>query len=209
MAEDFWPHLHDDPYALARLRKSCELLNAKPGMSVLDVGCHQGEARQFLKDTEYMGIDTLTGHEIDGGFSLNQKFDRILCLEVLEHLRWPRKTLASIASHLDDAGICVISLPNEATLFHRVRALFGYPDAEAFEECGKHLHLPSLEQARAFVADYLHIVQESFYCSDGAGSRQSLVSSLLKMIPPVILSKLADAWPSMFARGFIFVCKKL
>ena len=86
MAEDFWPHLHDDPYALARLRKSCQLLNAKHGMSILDVGCHQEEARQFLKDCNYVGIDTIKGDEIDGGFNLNRRFDRIICLEVLEHL---------------------------------------------------------------------------------------------------------------------------
>lgn len=209
MAEDHWPTLHQDPYALARLKKSCQLLNAKPGMSVLDVGCHQGEARQFLKDCEYMGIDTLTGHEIDGGFDMGRKFDGIICLEVLEHLKYPQKTLKSITEHLSDDGIAVISLPNEATLFHRIRSFLGTPDQEAFSENGKHLHLPNLNQSRNFVASKLQMLSLHPYINlSGAGSRQQgLIKLLVKLIPIQLFEFLTTLFPSLFARGFIFVCK--
>ena len=212
MSTDFWPTLHSDPYALARLRKSCELLDAKPGMSVLDVGCHQGEARQFLKDVEYQGLDALTGHDIDGeldpGYGLGQ-WDRILCLEVLEHLNYPRKTLASIAFHLKKDGVAVISLPNEATLFHRLRSLLGVVDAECFSESGKHLHLPSLKQCVSFLESNLQIVSKHYYIAPtAAGSRQAWLGAILRIIPDSIHQLLADFFPSMFARGFIFVCKK-
>lgn len=209
MAEDFWPQLHQDPYALARLRKSCELLNAKPGMSVLDVGCHQMEARQFLKDTEYVGIDTLTGYEIDGGFSLDQKFDRILCLEVLEHLAKPLSTLLAIRESLEDDGLLVVSLPNEASLFHRMRCLLGIVDAQCFQEGGKHLHLPSESQSRKFLSQYFEIVyQQSYIAPSARGSLQEWVGRILTLIPDTMHQYLADAVPSLFARGFIFVCKK-
>lgn len=209
---DHWPTLHQDPYALARLRKSCELLNAKPGMSVLDVGCHQGEARQFLKDCDYVGIDTLTGHEIDGGFNLNREFHRILCLEVLEHLQQPRATLESIYNHLQKDGILIVSLPNEASLFHRIRCLLGTVDAECFSHLGKHLHLPSLKQCRAFLKSKesrFQVVTEEYYVSpSAAGSRQAWVGKILSLIPISIHHFLAQNLPSLFARGFIFVCKK-
>lgn len=212
MAKDFWPTLHQDPYALARLRKSCELADVKPGMSLLDVGCHQGEARQFFKDIEYVGIDTLTGHEIDGGFNLNRKFDRIICLEVLEHLKNPRATIESICNHLYEDGILIVSLPNEASVFHRFRCLLGLVDAECFSDQGKHLHLPSLKQCRSLLSlksDRLKVVSEEYYISrSAAGSRQEWVGRILSVIPESLLQYLADRLPSLFARGFIFVCKK-
>lgn len=206
MDEDFWPHLHDDKYALERLKKSVELANVKDGMSALDVGCHQEEARQFLsKDCIYVGLDHIKGDSFDGGFNIYQTFDRILCLEVLEHLQWPKKTLASIDFHLKEDGIAVISLPNEATLFHRFRALLGIVDQEAFSECGKHLHLPSLKQSIEFVSEQFKIISVSAYESDGCGTRQKWIVPLLKILP---LKFLASFCPSLFARGFIFVCKK-
>lgn len=210
MAKDHWPNLHDDPYALARLKKSIKACDIREGHSILDVGCHQEEARQFIPaGCHYLGLDHLKGDDFDGGFSLHQKFDRILCLEVLEHLMWPRKTLASIASHLETSGICAISLPNEATLFHRLRGFLGCIDAEAFGEFGKHLHLPNLQQARSFVESEFQITHISYYISPSAcGSRQKLIGLLMKIIPDRIWNLLADSWPSLFARGFIFVCKK-
>ena len=209
---DYWPHLHDDPYALARLKKSIELANVSDHHSVLDVGCHQEEARQFLpKGCRYLGLDHIKGDDFDGGFKLHRKFDRIICLEVLEHLKYPRKVLASIASHLAIDGICVISLPNEATLFHRLRGLFlGEMDGEAFGECGKHLHLPSLKQSQAFVAEYLLVVSVSSYMSlCVTGVKQKALAKILKILTPEpVLKFLAFFLPSLFARGFIFVCKK-
>lgn len=202
---DHWPHLHDDPYALARLKKSVALADVRPGMSVLDVGCHQEEARRFLPSCTYVGLDHLKGDDFDGGFRLHQKFDRILCLEVLEHLQFPKKTLASILEHLKDDGLAVISLPNEATLFHRIRSFLGTPDQEAFSECGKHLHLPNMKQSLQFLSSKLFVVRAIPYVSDGVGTRNPWIRPLLQLLPLELLSRLI---PSLFARGFIFVCTK-
>jgi len=209
MAEDFWEELHSDPFAKERLKRSCELMNCNFHHSVLDVGCHKEEAREFLpKGVDYTGIDALKGDDFDGDIKLVYKFNRILCLEVLEHLKYPQKTLACISNLLKDDGICVISLPNEASLFHRVRCLFGLVDAECFSENGKHLHLPSLKQARSLVEKYLKIVKEEYYVSDGCGTRTTLVRTFLKIIPRRLLVVLSQIFPSLFSRGFIFVCVK-
>lgn len=206
---DFWPHLHDDPFSLERLKRSCEMLQCAHHHSVLDVGCHHKEALKFLPPhVEYTGLDILQGDDFDGGFQLNHKFDRILCLEVLEHLKFPRRTLLSIAQHLTDPGIAVISLPNESSIFHRIRSLFGTVDQECFSEDGKHLHLPSFRQASSFVSEYLEIQTVEFYVSSGCGTRQNWIRPILKRTPKSLLKCLADISPSLFSRGFIFQLKK-
>lgn len=210
MTTDHWPTLHQDPYALARLKKSIKLCNILPHHSVLDIGCHQEEVRQFIpKSCDYVGLDHIKGDDFDGGFSLHRKFDRILCLEVLEHLQWPRKTLSSITEHLSDDGIAVISLPNEATLFHRIRSFFGTVDAECFSETGKHLHLPSLRQCKNLISEHFEITKLALYISRGQGSRSKIAICITKLLPEKCIKLLSVCFPSLFARGFIFVCKKL
>ena len=207
MGKDHWPTLHDDKYARLRLKRSCELLKAMPNHRILDVGCHQEEARQYLPaNSKYVGLDHIKGDNFDGGFNLHQKFDRILCLEVLEHLMYPKKTLKAISDHLEKDGIAVISLPNEATLFHRIRSFLGTPDQEAFSECGKHLHLPSMRQSKSFVSQEFQIASLVPYESDGAGSAQQWMQPILRCLP---LKLLSIAWPSLFARGFIFMGKSI
>lgn len=208
MDKDFWPDLANDKYAQSRVKKSCELLRAERCM-VLDVGCHLKEAAKYLpSDCRYVGLDALYGDDIDGGnFDVvSPKFDRVLCLEVLEHLKSPKSTLKSIAERLTDEGVAVISLPNESTIFHRLRALFGIVDAECFSECGKHLHLPSLGQCRRFLEEFFDIKSECYYIAPSArGSRQEWLGQILKLIPDKVWQLLADNFPSLFARGFIFV----
>lgn len=207
MDKDFWPSLHSDPFARERLKHSCELLNCSFHHSVLDVGCHKKEALEFLpKGVDYTGLDILYGNEIDGDIKLFYQFNRILCLEVLEHLKYPQSTLASIVHLLRDDGICVISLPNETSLFHRVRSLFGTVDAECFSENGKHLHLPSLKQSYSFVSKYLKIQKVEYYASSGLGTRTPFLNNILSLLPKRILQGLARMCPSLFSRGFIFVC---
>jgi len=208
--QDYWPTLYSDLYAVKRIEKSLELADIRPGMTVLDVGCHMGELESYMPiEVMYNGIDHLNGHDIDGGFELDSKFDRIICLETLEHLKYPKRTLLAIKDHLADDGFAVISLPNEATLFHRIRSFFGTPDAECFSECGKHLHLPSLKQARQFIKEFLSVDGETYYINPSASaSRQSYLGFIMKLIPDQLWQFLANKLPSLFARGWIFRCSK-
>lgn len=210
MVKDYWPKLYSDKYAVLRLEKSVSLADIRPGMSVLDVGAHKGELASFMPDEVlYLGIDHLNGYDIDGQIDVMGKWDRILCLETLEHLKYPKKTLKEISDHLRDDGIAVISLPNEATLFHRIRSLLGTVDGECFGEDGKHLHLPSLHQSMEFLSVEFHISQVIPYFSLNLNnSRQSWLEPIAKLIPNRLFELLGGLLPSLFARGFIFVCKK-
>lgn len=207
---DYWPDLYNDPYAVKRIQNSVELAQVQEGMSVLDVGCHRKELLNYLPTPiHYCGLDAIYGDKLDGGFEVGSNYDRIFCLETLEHLQFPDSTLIAIKHHLLPNGLAVISLPNEATLFHRVRALFGVVDAECFSEKGKHLHLPSLKQATTFIQRHFEIVRTGYYISPSAAhSQQAWLGKWLRILPDSVWQRLADVRPSLFSRGFIFVCKK-
>lgn len=213
---DLWPDMENDPDAQRRIKKSIELLDCKDGMTVLDVGCHKQEARQYLPEKSlYCGIDSVKLNpdtqviDLDGNFDFPHQVDRILCLEVLEHLLMPSGTLQTLHRLLKDDGILVVSLPNEASMFHRLRCLMGIVDQEAFSFPGKHLHLPSLHQARKFVNQFFLIEDEAFYLSHKPkGTRQKLIPLILSLIPIPLLQLLANVLPSLFARGFIFKLRK-
>lgn len=210
---DNWKGMEQDPDAIDRIRRSCELLKAGEWMTVLDIGCYKQVARRFLPNCDYHGIDCeryvpdTVVRDLENGFLWDKKVDRILCLEVLEHLKHPSRVLESIKMALKDNGIVVISLPNENTLFHRIRALTGTCDAECFGERGKHLHLPSLKQCREYLGKYFEVVGEQYYISS-TGSRNRSVAWLVAKLPKSISKKAMEICPSLFSRGFIFVCRK-
>jgi len=206
-----------DKYARDRVMLSARLLlpYLKDNDLVLDVGCFTQEAKKYYPSwIKYHGIDQKKFHHMTQEVDLNHGFEPIpcqaaLCLETLEHLLDPLDTLESIEKSLCPGGYLVVSLPNENTLFHRIRALFGTADAECFSGEGKHLHLPSLRQSRLFLSGRFQILKEVYYISpSGCGSRQSWFGRVLQLFPDGVHQYLADKLPSLFARGFIFLLKK-
>lgn len=206
-----------DLYARDRVMKSARMLlpYLKDTDTVLDVGCFTQEAKKYFPRTvNYIGIDQKKFHPKTQVVELNHGFTPIschhaLCLETLEHLLDPEDTMEAILDSLQPNGVVVISLPNETTLFHRIRSLFGVVDADCFASQGKHLHLPSLKQSRAFLSKKFHILNQAYYVSPSAcGSKQAWVGRMLKILPDSFHQFLADRFPSLFARGFIFLCSR-
>lgn len=206
-----------DLYARDRVMKSARLLlpYLKDTDTVLDVGCFTWEARKYYpRSINYIGLDSAKYHAKTTVVDLNHGFEPVpcnhaLCLETLEHLIDPEDTLSSLYKSLDDSGVLVVSLPNESTLFHRIRCLYGTVDAQCFASEGKHLHLPSLKQCRAFLSTQFEIVCEKYYIAPNAcGSSQEWIGRILSLIPDGVHQWLADLKPSLFARGFIFLLKK-
>ena len=206
-----------DKYARDRVMKSARMLLPflKDNDLVLDVGCFTQEAHKYYPSwIKYLGIDQQKYHRDTQVVDLGHGFEPIacshaLCLETLEHLIDPQDCLESIYKSLPENGLLVCSVPNEATLFHRLRCLFGTVDADAFSGSGKHLHLPSLSQSRRFVGKFFHIVEEKYYIAPtGCNSRQQWIGEILRIFPDSFHQFLADRCPSLFARGFIFLLKK-
>lgn len=204
--DDPWKGMEQDPDAIRRLQLSAQLLNPAIYSRILDIGCHNEEFKNYLpEDVRYTGIN-------EPEFDFNQRFfdkeyDCVVCLEVLEHLTHPEECMKSIQYNLKPKGIALISLPNESTIFHRIRGLCGVMDAECFNSCGKHLHLPSLNQARVFISKYFKIEKEVYYYSTNiAGCRQKWLKPVINIVPEFIWEWLANTFPSLFARGWIFRC---
>lgn len=207
-----------DKYARDRVMKSARLLLPflKDNDLILDVGCFTQEAKKYFPPwVKYLGIDQVAYHPQTKVVELNHGFEpieasHILCLETLEHLVNPEEALHSIYNSLINNGLLVVSLPNEATIFHRLRCLLGIVDSGCFHSTGKHLHLPSLKQSREFLFEQgFQIEKTLFYISPTAfGSKQEWVGKILGLIPDLFHQWLADHLPSLFARGFIFLLKK-
>jgi len=213
-----WSQMYSkDIYARDRVMKSARLLLPflKDNDLILDVGCFTQEAKKYYPPwVKYLGIDEKAYHKDTQVVNLNHGFEVIpcqhaICLETLEHLVDPEDCVESIYNSMPDNGMLVVSVPNEATLFHRLRCLCGTVDAGAFSGTGKHLHLPSLKQSRKFLSTRFEIVSEQYYISPSAcNSSQEWVGRILSIIPDSVHQKLADVLPSLFARGFIFLLKK-
>jgi len=106
-----------------------------PTTRVLDAGCGEGVlVEEFQNRLRIEGIDEHYGSATVRRGSITalpygeRTFDRILCLDVLEHLAYPEQRRALLELHrvLADAGELLVSVPNLAHLQSRINfLLFG------------------------------------------------------------------------------------
>jgi 2-polyprenyl-3-methyl-5-hydroxy-6-metoxy-1,4-benzoquinol methylase len=112
---------------------------------VLDLGCGKGVlAAKLRKNGNHItGVDVLPErpeeNALERYFSANldegigpvidslkgERFDRVLLLDVLEHLRYPERILQQCHEVLDWDGHLIVSLPNVANITVRLMLLFG------------------------------------------------------------------------------------
>lgn len=121
------------------------LLRAVPeqgqGRRLLDVGCSDG----YLAALFYARGYEVTGVERPGGFSekfppevrlvvhdleqglpqLSEKYDYIVCADILEHLRDPAALLRQVRDTLAPGGMLIASLPNSGNFWFRLNVLLG------------------------------------------------------------------------------------
>lgn len=118
---------------------------------ILEIGCSSGATLAWLKErwpsAETVGVDGYAPlepyirkraskaliHDLEQPLPDLGRFDLILALDILEHLREPDAVLADLVRRLTPDGICIVSVPNIATyqvslplLFRRQ---FRYTDA--------------------------------------------------------------------------------
>lgn len=218
-----------DKYVRQRYLKYQEFLKPylKSRAKVLDVGGYRGELKAFLPDdVDYYVLDfdelalkearrrgahvkKINFDEQEITWDGHQKFDIIVATEVLEHLKDPARHLGEFKKNLKDDGVFLVSLPNENMFYHRLMALFGFGvDYFAFR-LYKHLHLPTISQSRNFLKTQFKMVKEDYYINVSAqASRFEFLGKISTLIPDAFWNFLAHLWPSGFARGTIFLCKK-
>jgi 2-polyprenyl-3-methyl-5-hydroxy-6-metoxy-1,4-benzoquinol methylase len=107
-----------------------------PGLSWLDIGCGRGELLRKIKQRwepgELHGLDVIDwlDEDLRGEVSFRivaaeqadalPQADRVLLVEVIEHLEAPWSTLRMAAGLVAPGGRLVVSTPNIATLRHRL-----------------------------------------------------------------------------------------
>lgn len=113
-------------------RREIEPLLPSCALRVLEIGCSAGGTISWLKtiwpDAEFVGVDgnpsvldalrssadTALMHDLDKPLPDIGKFDLVLALDILEHLRNPKAVLADLVTRLSDSGRVIVSLPNLA-----------------------------------------------------------------------------------------------
>ncbi len=144
------------------------------GQEVLDIGCGEGYFAAELRqdDNRVTGVDFLPqasrSDVLERYFSLDLnsppgalhcelnglRFDRVLLLDVLEHLVHPEFLLNDAKTVLKEHGLLVVSLPNVANITVRLKLLFG---SFGRQERGildrTHLHFFTRKTARQFLEE--------------------------------------------------------
>ena len=138
-----------------------------PKSKVLDIGCNNGNIRNFLENCEYYGIDIdkklvneLIKNKVKAKvIDLNkdeipfkqEKFDYILMLDVLEHIINPEKLLKDSKKLLNETGKLIITLPNDYHILNKIRFIFNKPLTENPFAAYGHLHYFSIKDGENFL----------------------------------------------------------
>lgn len=135
------------PYAIKRSLYSSHYYAARltgRDQRVLEVGCGEGAfGSELVRAGNYLvGMDRHPNVPLHAGYGNvieadpemglgdglrngNAQFDRILLLDILEHLRDPDKLLSDCKAVLDNRGKLIVSVPNTVNLTVRLMMLLG------------------------------------------------------------------------------------
>jgi SAM-dependent methyltransferase len=118
------------------VERALDAARPQPGLRWLDIGCGRGDLLRRIRDrwqpAGLWGIDPIDWLEDDlrsdvtfHSFAAEHAeelpvVDRVMMVEVIEHLEAPWSALRSAARHVAPGGRLVLSTPNIATLRHRL-----------------------------------------------------------------------------------------
>jgi glycosyltransferase involved in cell wall biosynthesis len=155
---------------------------------------------------QFISADLGTGLEKIRRDLAGQKFDSVLMLDTLEHLKNPQELLEASRDWLEPGGSVIVSVPNVAHLWVRLMLLAG-----RFEYGGRgildrtHLRFFTRRSARKLIRDSGFDIQRE-------KATTPPVELVLGMNPKNPIVRLLDSisaifawvWPSMFAYQFIY-----
>jgi len=122
------------------------ILKNLPRGKMLDLGCADGQLSEIASSYghDVIAVDIVTPknltpkvkfiqHNLEIGlpYLASEKFNFVLCADILEHLRAPDILLSNILSILTDDGTVLVSIPNFSHWYPRIRVLLGRFDYDA------------------------------------------------------------------------------
>lgn len=181
---------------------------------ILDIGCWMGKLGENLNTKEKVLIDGIDinraalkiakrrgyryiyKRDLNRPLNLSQKYDFIICADLLEHLQNPNKLLTNIKYLMKPETILIVSLPNIAFFLYRLKLLFGIWDYEKWGVMDEtHLHFYTLKTMKTLLkSNGYKILEFSPY------NEVNMKYYLLK-----ILGKI---YPSLFSLQFVFLVQK-
>jgi len=159
----------------------------QPGERILEVGCGGGHVLEMFAGARLTGVDvsevfltkarrrlaglgaTLLKGELPELGLADGSFDKVVCMEVLEHVVDPDGLIGQMARVVKPGGTVVVTLPNDR-LIHRIKGLIrrsGLGAVPPFRRISwgadkYHLHAWSPGQMRAMLARHFAIACERF-----------------------------------------------
>ena len=233
----------------------CALERDAAQVSVLDVGCGNGSLALPIASLGYrvVGVDvdpisvehatranTFANARFEtvaeSGFDLGERFDVLICSEVLEHLDEPMPLICTIAGLMKDDGLAIVTVPNGQGLrevlgrlenvlkgslglrkvLKSARKLGGMPDAD--EKCL--MHTSNVEEAGTGHVQAFSLPGITRRLARGGLELVKVVKSFFLFSVFVgkrgdrwtavdrLDSRLADALPALMAGGWYLLCRK-
>lgn len=186
----------------------------RPNSKVLDLGCGSGllgallrkdkncyvcgvEVDKELKEKASAKLDSVICEDIKNVnlLSFNDKFDYVVCADVLEHTPDPVPVLVAIKNFLNPHGCLLVSMPNVANWRIRIGLLMGNFEYKPFGIMDPgHLRFYTKATARRLLEDSGYTVKKIF-SKNSAYKKDFLIRWLGKI------------WGNLFAYQFVFVAK--
>lgn len=187
----------------------------KPKSKILDIGCGNGILDGHLiklKQCNVWGFDIdevslkaakkkkVSTYKIDieseNWPKINNKFDYVICLEILEHLYFPEKLLAKIRLMTKYA---IFSYANASFWKYRLQFLLGkIPSHAPFKE-GEHLwHWNYIKFKKLIETNGFEIINEKL---------SGEIPIINKLIPSKLKKKLINKFPNLLTYGMCFLAK--
>lgn len=205
------------------------ILGRNKTKSILDLGCGNGFFTKYFKkyeDKRIVGVDgSIYGlkQALLAGFDecwqvkdfnhdaieLNEKFDLIICKDVLEHLLFPDNFLKNAIKHLADDGRMLVQVPNHFPLFYRLKFLFtSNIDTQLYFTDAKEWNYPHIrffsDNGMRDLFTSLNLEVEMSY-SKNFSFTFPVLSFLLRKLK--LDQFLAKKWPNQFSIAFTYSLK--
>jgi 2-polyprenyl-3-methyl-5-hydroxy-6-metoxy-1,4-benzoquinol methylase len=171
-------------YAL-KMQKKCEVDGIEFDPSAAEIAKKRGYGVVHIKDLN---------REDELLFDFENKYDVIVCADVLEHLIFPDRVLFSLRRYLKPNGIFIVSLPNVAFILNRLQLLLG-----------------NWEYKRYGILDQTHL---RFYTINSGCNMLKKASLIIEQVKPYnqfgalrFIKPLDWMAPRLFAYQFIVIAK--
>jgi 2-polyprenyl-3-methyl-5-hydroxy-6-metoxy-1,4-benzoquinol methylase len=175
--------------------------NEVTGIDALEAPIHADAMREYYQTDLQMGLGPVAGQLRE------REFDKVLLLDVLEHLNHPERVLRDVYPLIrPSGGSIIVSLPNVANIFVRLNLLFGrfeYADRGIMDRT--HVRFFTRKTARELLeGNGYRVVSEQYSIIPLDRGLRVKPRGLVDRVGSSILKVLTGLFPTLFGYQLIF-----